>query len=137
MKANQIKRWTPMILIIAFALFGVMSCTTNPTSSEPIESTALNIQASQPDEGYAQTDQLGVIKLFGFLRESEYGDCVYLVVSTSEIYELRLTAELRVGSEQIPATVVGYITEDISPLCSEFPVFMVKKITMGWDPEHT
>jgi hypothetical protein len=137
MKANQIKQWTPMIFVIAMTLFGVMSCTTNPTSSDPVEPVTYEMQASQAGPGYASTDTPVLTKFTGYLRVSESGVCWLLVVSESEIYELKTEVEIRGIIYNQPARVIGYISDTVSPACTQYPVVLVKKLFIIYDPEHT
>jgi hypothetical protein len=137
MKANQIKQWTPMIIIIAMTLFGVMSCTTSPTSSEPVESATFEMQASQTNAGNASTDEPELSRLTGYLRASTSGDCLFLVVSPSEIYELWMSRQLRATTMNQLALVVGFIPDNVIPVCSDYPVLVVKKlIILSPDPQH-
>ena len=137
MKANQIKQWTPMILVIAMTLFGVMSCTNNPTSSEPIESATYEMQANQSNEGYANTDDPGLVMLSGYLRASENSECWFLVVTPGETYELKMDVEVRGNAETQAASVIGRITDTYPSICSSYPVLLVKKLIIEWSPEHT
>ena len=128
-------KWTPAIALIVLMLFGVMNCTSNPTSSNPAESATLEMQAEEANTGQATTDDPGLVLRTGFLRISETGECWFLMVHPSEIYELKMGEKLRGSTEDRLAHVIGYFEEENLPYCSNYPVLHVKKIILEWSPE--
>ena len=133
MKTNWIKRGTPIVALFIMIAIGVMSCSTDPVSSNNSESAALTMQANGTENENHETDNL--LTMSGILRQDPSGECWYLEVTPSEIYELKTRLRMRGGAEGSYADVSGWMNEEIPPYCSNFNVFKVTKIVFETEQE--
>lgn len=131
MKKNWIKRGTPAVAIVFLIAIGVMSCSTDPMSSQDNGSStyAIETTVSVPKEATTM-ETPETVKLLGHLRMDISGECWYLIVRPGEVYELRLLRRLRSEVEGRDAAIEGTLPTILQPRCSSWPVLKVMKLEL-------
>ena len=138
MKSKWITRGIPLLVVILATAIGMMSCATDPLSSndnvrdyDNSDSQTYVVQSGNtiPDESTTMEAPVRT-SAFGSLKHDPIGGCWFLMEKPKVGFELRMTGEyLRPEDEGRFAMVYGIESWQIKPVCSEFfPVFRVSKI---------
>ncbi len=131
MNSKWITRGIPVLVAILVIAMGMMSCSSDPMSSNNNDTQTYAVQpgnkvpdVSTPMEAPVRTS------LFGNLKLDPSGGCWFLIEKPTISYELCLTIDiLKPKDEGRLVTIYGIETTQIGPQCSEFhPVFQVNKI---------
>ncbi len=131
MNSKWITRGIPVLVGILVIAMGMMSCSTDPMSSNNNDAQTYAFQpgnkvpdVSTPMEAPVRTS------LFGNLKLDRSGGCWFLIVKSTISYELSLTIDiLKPKDDGRLVWVYGIATTQIEPQCSKFhPVFKVNKV---------
>jgi hypothetical protein len=129
MKANWIKRGSPVVALLFLVAFGLMSCSSDPMSSPDNGSSNISLEATNtvPSESPVMETPL-FVRLSGHLRLDVTGNCWYLIIGPANAYELRLGGRIRAEENGRQTTVEGIVEQTVQPRCSDWPVFKVAKL---------
>ena len=137
MNSKWISRGIPVLVATMVIGMGMMSCSTDPMSSNTNDVNTNEAQTYSIENGNELPDVSTPMEapvptsLVGKLVLDSNGGCWFLYVKPTVSYELSLTVDILTPKDDgRDATVYGLLTTQIQPLCSEFhPVFRVDKVT--------
>ncbi len=131
MNTKWIKIGAPSVALIFLVAFGMISCSSDPMSSPDNGSVSYTIESATEAPLMSTMGNTVPTILKGYLALSPDTDvCWFLVVNHKEVYELRLAFELEPEMEGKPVQITGSFPLTLKPICSDFPVFKVRKIVL-------